>query len=89
MDFKTPEDILKEGRKRFGNLIGIAPLAILGLVLLVGLIGSIYSIGPDEVGVIQRFGKYTRLSSPGLHIKMPFGVEKLTPVKVERIFKEG
>jgi membrane protease subunit HflK len=88
MDFKTPEDILNEGRKRFGNLVGIAPLAIVGLVLLVGLLGSIYSIGPDEVGVIQRFGKFARLSQPGLHIKMPFGVEKLTPVKVKRIWKE-
>jgi len=88
MDFKTPEDILNEGKKRYGNLIGIAPLAIMGLVLLVGLLGSIYTIGPDELGVIQRFGKFTRLSMPGLHIKVPFGIEKLTPVKVERIWKE-
>ena len=88
MDFKTPEDILNEGKKRFNNLSGAAPLAIMGIVLLVGALGSIYSIGPDEVGVVQRFGKYTRLSTPGLHIKMPFGIEKLTPVKVERIWKE-
>jgi membrane protease subunit HflK len=88
MDFKTPEDILSEGRKRFGNFAGAAPLIILGLVLLIGLLGSIYSIGPDEVGVIQRFGRFARLSPSGLHIKLPFGVEKLTPVKVERIFKE-
>ncbi|MFH1753371.1 MAG: FtsH protease activity modulator HflK [Candidatus Omnitrophota bacterium] len=88
MDFKTPEDILNEGRKRFNNLAGFAPLAIMGIVLLVGALGSIYSIGPDEVGVIQRFGKFARLSQPGLHIKMPFGIEKLTPVKVERIWKE-
>lgn len=88
MDFKTPEDILNEGKKRLNNLAGAAPLAIMGIVLLVGVLGSIYSIGPDEVGVIQRFGKFTRLSSPGLHIKMPFGIEKLTPVKVERIWKE-
>jgi len=88
MDFKTPEDILNEGRKRFGNLAAFAPLAILGLVLFIGFVSSIYSIGPDEVGVIQRFGRYARLSRPGLHVRMPFGIEKLTPVKVERIFKE-
>lgn len=88
MDFKTPEDILNEGKRRLGKYAGIAPLVIVALVLLVGLLGAIYSIGPDEVGVIQRFGKYIRLSEPGLHIKMPFGVEKMTPVKVERIFKE-
>jgi len=88
MDFQTPEDILNLGKKKFGNLAGFAPLIILGLVLLIGLLGSIYSIGPDEVGVIQRFGRFTKLSQPGLHIKMPFGIEKVTPVKVERIFKE-
>jgi len=88
MEFKTPEDILNEGKKRFGNYAALAPLAILGLVLFIGLTGSIYSIGPDEVGVIQRFGRFTRLSQPGLHIRMPFGIEKMKPVKVERIFKE-
>ncbi|NQT07288.1 MAG: FtsH protease activity modulator HflK [Candidatus Omnitrophica bacterium] len=88
MDFKTPEDILNAGRKKFNDLSGSAPLIIVGLVVFIGLLGSIYSIGPDEVGVIQRFGKYTRLSMPGLHIKLPFGVEKMTPVKVERVFKE-
>lgn len=88
MDFRTPEDILNFGKKKFGNLGALLPLAVLAIALLVGIVGSIYSIGPDEVGVIQRFGKFTRLSMPGLHIKMPFGIEGLTPVKVERIFKE-
>jgi len=88
MDFKTPEDILNIGKKKFGSFGPLAPLLIAGIVLLIGLAGSIYSIGPDEVGVIQRFGRYARLSQPGLHIKMPFGIEKVTPVKVERIFKE-
>ncbi|MDD5691530.1 MAG: FtsH protease activity modulator HflK, partial [Candidatus Omnitrophica bacterium] len=43
---------------------------------------------PDEVGVMQRFGRYTGLSSPGLHVKIPFGIDKVTPIKVEKIFKE-
>ncbi len=79
---------MNEGKKRFGNYAAWAPIAILGVVLLAGIIGSIYSIGADEVGVIQRFGRFTRLSGPGLHIKLPFGIERMTPVKVKRIFKE-
>ena len=62
---------------------------ILGLFILVGLKGAIYSIGPDEVGVIQRFGKYVDLSSPGLHVKIPYGVDKVTPIKVEKVYKMG
>jgi membrane protease subunit HflK len=58
------------------------------LFVLIGLNGLIYSVGPDEVGVIQRFGKYIRLSPPGLHAKIPLGIEKVTRIKVEKIFKE-
>lgn len=88
MDFRTPEDILNFGKKKLGNLGGLTPLIILGMVFLIGILGSIYSIGPDEVGVVQRFGKYVSISKSGLHVKMPFGIEKVTPVKVERVFKE-
>ena len=84
----TPDDIINAGKKRFQDYIRYAPWIMLGLVLIIGLKGVIYSIGPDEVGVMQRFGKYTTLSSPGLHVKLPFGIDKVTPIKVEKIFKE-
>ena len=47
-----------------------------------------YQIGPDEVGVVQRFGKYVRTTAPGLHLKLPFGVETVKTVKVTHVFKE-
>jgi membrane protease subunit HflK len=45
-------------------------------------------VNPEEVGVIQRFGKYTRTTEPGLHFKIPFGVEALTKVPVKEVFKQ-
>ena len=39
-------------------------------------------------GVIQRFGKYVRTSEPGPHVKVPFGVETVTKVPVQRQLKE-
>ncbi len=83
-----PEDIIDVGKKKVSDLGKFIPLLVFGLFVLIGLTSVVYSIGPDEVGVIQRFGKYTGLSSPGLHIKMPFGVDKVTPIKVKKIFKE-
>jgi len=64
------------------------PLLI--LILLALFLGSstFYTVGVDEVGVIQRFGKYVRTSQPGLNFKMPTGIEKVTKVKVRRIYKE-
>ena len=88
MDFRTPEDIIDMGKKKMGDFSRFAPLVILGLVLLIGLVGTIYSIGPDEVGIVQRFGRYINTTPPGLHMKLPFGIDKVTPVKVERVFKE-
>lgn len=84
----TPEEIIDVGRKKILNYIKYAPWVVLGFFVVISLAGAIYSVGPDEVGVIQRFGKYIRLSSPGLHAKIPFGIEKVTPIKVEKIFKE-
>jgi membrane protease subunit HflK len=90
MDWKdaSPDDIINAGKKKFGDFRSYLPWMVLGFLVLIGLSGLIYSIGPDEVGVIQRFGKYIDLSSPGLHAKIPFGVDKVTPIKVKKIFKE-
>ncbi|MFC1646133.1 FtsH protease activity modulator HflK [Candidatus Omnitrophota bacterium] len=88
MDFNTPEDLLKMGKKQLGDARNFAPLFILIVVILLGLKGAIYTIGADEVGVVQRFGKYVTTTNPGLHFKLPFGIDKATPIKVKKIFKE-
>jgi len=91
MDFQgipNPEEIIDVGRKKFANFSKWIPAAVIILLILSGLRGLIYSIGPDEVGVIQRFGKFIGLSSPGLHAKIPFGIDNVTPIKVEKVFKE-
>jgi len=40
---------------------------------------------PDE---ILRFGKFVRTTKPGLHLKLPLGIEKAIPVKVEYVYKD-
>lgn len=62
-------------------------LGIVGIIIIVILVSIFYSIGPEEVGVIRRFGRYVRTSEPGLHVKAPF-VETLTKVRVLHVFKE-
>lgn len=85
--FKVPEDFVKEAKKKLQNVKGLAPLVVAGIVVIVALFSSFYSVGPDEVGVIRRFGKYARTTNPGLHLKIPFA-EKVNKVKVKYIFKE-
>lgn len=84
----TPNEIINLGRKKLQNFSKNIFWVILTLLVVVGLRSTIYSIGPDEVGVLQRFGRYIGSSTPGLHAKIPFGIDKVTPIKVEKIFKE-
>lgn len=60
----------------------------LGIVVVIFLFSSIFTIGPEEVGVILRFGKFTRTVDPGLNFKLPFGIETLSKVPVERQLKQ-
>jgi membrane protease subunit HflK len=62
---------------------------ILLLVVLVYLGSSaFYTVAVDEVGVVQRFGRYVRTAEPGLHFKLPTGIEKVTKVRVRFVYKE-
>jgi len=65
----------------------IVKLAVAAVIVLILLWGSIYTISPEEVGVILRFGKYVRTTEPGLHVKLPLGMESLTKVSVQRQLK--
>ncbi len=89
MDANQPEDVILEIKKQLGKRKGkLIPIVIVGFLIVIGLSGTFYSIDADEVGVVQRFGRYIASTPPGLHFKLPFGIDKVTPVKVRRIFKE-
>lgn len=60
----------------------------IGAVVAWFLLSSFYTVDADEVGVIQRFGKYVETMQPGLHMKIPFGIETVKKVKVQRVLKE-
>ncbi|MCC5926602.1 MAG: FtsH protease activity modulator HflK [Bacteroidetes bacterium] len=65
-----------------------AKFIVLGMVAAFGLFTSVYTVGPEEVGVVTRFGKFDRIVTPGLNFKAPFGVESVDKVPVERQLKQ-
>jgi membrane protease subunit HflK len=67
------------------TLVWIVVLVIVGLILV---FTAFYQVGTDEVGVIKRFGKYASTNQPGLHLKIPFGIDKVIKVPVQRVQKE-
>ncbi|MEJ2023780.1 MAG: FtsH protease activity modulator HflK, partial [Deltaproteobacteria bacterium] len=63
-------------------------LVILAVIIILLGTSCFYTVGVDELGVVQRFGKFARTSPPGLNFKLPSGIEKVTKVKVRYVFKE-
>ncbi len=61
--------------------------AVVGLVVLVAILTSFFTVGPEEKGLILRFGKFERTTDPGLHFKAPFGIERVIKVPVQRQLK--
>jgi membrane protease subunit HflK len=80
-DFPSMEIKLPKIKAVFVKII------ISAVVVIILLFGSFYQISPEETGVILRFGKFVRTTDPGLHLKMPLGIEKLIKVPVQRQLK--
>jgi membrane protease subunit HflK len=62
---------------------------IVAVVVLAGiLLTSFYTVGPEENGIVLRFGRYVRTTEPGLHFKLPLRLERVIKVPVQRQLKE-
>jgi membrane protease subunit HflK len=70
---------------RISRSVALLILGVAAALLLI--VTGYYQVEPDEVAVVQRFGKFVRTTEPGPHLKIPFGVERITKVPVQRQLK--
>jgi len=58
----------------------LSPKMIVGIIvvilIIIALFSSFYMVDQKEQAVVLLFGKYDRTTGPGLHFKLPFGIEK-------------
>lgn len=84
------EKLLRDQHQRLQDVLGnekrAIPLILLVLLLLWGASG-IYRVNPDELGVVMRFGKYHRTSTPGLNYHLPSPIEKVLIPSVTTVNK--
>ncbi len=66
-----------------GNLMVKVALV---LFVVITLFSTYYQVNPDEVAVIQRFGRHVATTDPGPHLKIPF-IDTVTLVTVQRQLK--
>ena len=87
------EDLLRQGQDRLSQIIpgggsrGVILLALLALAGL-GVWTAYYTVPSDSVAVVQRFGKFLKEVPPGLHFKLPLGIDAATIVPVKRQLKQ-
>ena len=87
------EDLIRQWQDRLKQIMpssgprGVIVLAVLALVAL-GAWTAYYTVPSDSVAVVQRFGKYLKDVPPGLHFKLPLGIDTATIVPVKRQLKQ-
>lgn len=60
----------------------------LAILLIPALLTSIHIIGPEEEGVVVNLGKYSRTLQPGLNFTLPYGIERIYKIPVQRQLKQ-
>ncbi len=69
-------------------MAGLIAAGAVVLLILVGAVTSYYTVNAESEGVVLRFGKYLGTTEPGLHFKIPFGIDSVTVVPTRRQLKQ-
>lgn len=73
------------GNKFSGGIGGIGGGAIFLIILVIWLLSGIYIVDTAERGVVTRFGAFVTETTPGPHWHIPYPIESVTKVNVDRI----
>ncbi|MBF0175241.1 MAG: FtsH protease activity modulator HflK [Magnetococcales bacterium] len=81
------EKVYQMFREKFGGSMDgkrLWPMAF-GIILVIWLATGIYVVGPDEEGVVTRFGRYIESTNPGPHYHLPYPIEDVYKPKVTQV----
>ncbi|MCA1791627.1 MAG: protease modulator HflK [Thioalkalivibrio sp.] len=91
-----PPDLVAVLRGLFSGSGGTPSPGAFGAVMLVlllvvaawGVLTSFYTVQPEERAVVKRFGAVIDITDPGLHFRVPFGIDQVQLVATERVLKQ-
>jgi len=63
-------------------------LVVVVILALITVFSSFFVVDPQEEAAVLRFGRYIRMAAPGLHFKLPFGIEKNYNVPTQVVLKD-
>lgn len=71
--------------ERFRHTLPVSsPFSLLAFLVLIGIWTSFFTIPAESEGIILRFGKYIEKVPPGLHTKLPYGIDQIIAVPTQR-----
>jgi membrane protease subunit HflK len=70
------------------KLKGTPIFVLLAILVVIALWTAWFTIQPEETGIVQRFGAVVRTAGPGLHFKLPVGIETVRTLPTARVLKE-
>jgi membrane protease subunit HflK len=71
--------------RQYRALLIFGPLLALAVI---GAVTSYYIVEPEEEAVVKRFGSVIDIKAPGIHFKLPFGIDRIQTVPTARVLKE-
>lgn len=84
LDQLTDIEAIKQHLPGGNNLLYV----VLAIFLIAAAKTSIYDVEADSVGVVVRFGRYIKEVEPGLKAKLPFGIDRVQMVPIQRQLKQ-
>ncbi len=90
---KDIEEVIRQAKSQFESFKnkgkGLWTLVIILIIAGIGALTAAYTIQTGHRGVVLRFGKFAGVVSPGLHFKIPFGVDRVIDVHTEKVETEA
>jgi len=75
-------------KNKFNPQKGLLPILVVVVLVVIGAYTSMYEVDTEETGVVLRFGKFSGFAEPGLHFKLPLGIDRVYLVPTGRVLKE-
>ena len=90
---KDIEEVIRQAKSQFESFKnkgkGLWTLVIILIIAGIGALTAAYTVQTGHRGVVLRFGKFAGVVSPGLHFKIPFGVDRVIDVHTEKVETEA
>ena len=94
-DHRDPKEEISDFLKSLSSKLDAGPGFEKRLVILAAAVSvtaasatAIYTVEPSEEAVVLRLGRYVSTEPPGLHFRLPFGVDRVVKVKTKVILQE-